>query len=261
MISLMARGYGKTYGRTIFRQTSSPICLITPELISVLPKYFPWHAPNYQSLVGHHGTSRYDKDVALYAAMAGVVMGLEQLRVRRTYDLTQRATHFTSEDAARTWTQERVRITIIAAYTAMVELTREAVSFVKDHVMFSENDLTEICCMSADAVQGETFDYMVLALPPSTSEWSEWLCEPSRLLTIISRYKLQLAIIYVFEEGVSPYAHGDSKHSIKAVLDLQQRAWTQWTWKFLVESMGWSLDNSTQPVSYTHLTLPTTKQV
>ena len=59
------------------------------------------------------------------------------------------------------------------------------------------DDRIEVCCASADAIQGETLDYMVLALPPSTSQWSEWLCDPSRLLTIMFWYRWQLDIIMV----------------------------------------------------------------
>ena len=36
---------------------------------------------------GYQGKSRYDGDVALYAAMAAVTIGIKQIYLRRTYDL------------------------------------------------------------------------------------------------------------------------------------------------------------------------------
>ena len=68
-------------------------------------------------------------------------------------------------------------------------------------------DHIEISCASADAVQGETLDYMVLALPPFTSQWYQWLCDPSRLLTIMSRYRWQLAMTHVVDDSSSEHVH------------------------------------------------------
>ena len=91
-----------------------------------------------------------------------MVVGVQQLRLRRSYDLAEWSTHFASEQAATRWASGRVRVTIVAAYTAMVEVTREAVRFVQELHASSENstnaaeDQIEISCASADAVQGET---------------------------------------------------------------------------------------------------------
>ena len=121
-----------------------------------------------------------------------------QVRLRRSYDLAKWSTHFASEEAAMAWANGPVRVTIVAAYIAMVDLTREAVRFVQErHGDYS----FEVYCASADAIQGETLDYVVLALPPSTSQWSEWLCDPSRLLTIMSRYRWQLDSIMIILGG------------------------------------------------------------
>ena len=76
---------------------------------------------------GCHGTSRDDSDVALYAAMAGVTVGVYQHRMRRLYDLTE---WNVGEEATGTWARERVEITIIAAHTATVNLTRDSVRYV-----------------------------------------------------------------------------------------------------------------------------------
>ena len=151
-----------------------------------------------------------------------------QIRLRRSYDLAKWSTHFASEEAARDWAHGPVRVTIVAAYIAMVDLTREAVRFVQER---HGDDEIEVCCASADAIQGETLDYMVLALPPSTSQWSEWLCDPSRLLTVMSRYRWQLAMTHVVDDGI--WVHAQSRRdSVQVVLDLQQnadtRCWRRW---------------------------------
>ena len=227
------------------------LSLKTSEVVSVLPMHWPARPTTNVAMSGYHGKSRYDVDVALYAAMAAVVVGVQQLRLRRTYDLAEWSTHFASEEAATMWARGRVRVTIIAAYTAMVDLTREAVRFVQglhpssEYIMGAGDDRIEICCASADAVQGETFDYMVLALPASTSQWSEWLCDPSRLLTIMSRYRWQLAMTYVLDDGISAHAHS-FRDSVKVALDLQKNADTSWTWESMLETLGWSVDNGDQ---------------
>ena len=224
----------------------------TSEVVSVLPMHWPRRQTPNVAMSGYHGKSRYDVDVALYAAMAAVVVGVQQLRLRRSYDLAEWSTHFASEQAATMWARGRVRVTIIAAYTAMVDLTREAVHFVQGRQYpYSQNirdavfDRIEIFCASADAVQGETFDYVVLALPSSTSQWSEWLCDPNRMLTIISRYRWQLAMTYVLDDGASSHAHTLS-NSVKVVLDVQRHANMCWTWQSMLETLGWRFDASYQ---------------
>ena len=128
-----------------------------------------------------------------------------------------------------------VRVTIVAAYTAMVELTREAVNFVVKRLPYEEGctleqmmrkEKLEFICASADAVQGETLDYMVLALPPKTMQWSPWLCDPSRLLTIMSRYRRQLAIAKIEYDGLSQHTKSTARRSVKAVVDLHKAAET-----------------------------------
>ena len=59
-------------------------------------------------MTGYQGKSRYDVDVALYAAMAAVVVGVEQVDLRRSYDLAEWSTHFASEEAARLWVFARL---------------------------------------------------------------------------------------------------------------------------------------------------------
>ena len=136
------------------------------------------------------------------------------------------------------WANGPVRVTIVAAYIAMVDLTREAVRFVQErHWDYS----FEVYCASADAIQGETLDYMVLALPPSTREWSEWLCDPSRLLTIMSRYHWQLVLTHVFDDGirVNGQRREDSqKDSIQVILDMQRRANSTWTWHSMLQMLN-----------------------
>ena len=159
----------------------------TPEVVSVWPRTTPYEpqTPASMSMIGYVGKSRYDVDVALQAAMAAVVVGLHQLNLRLSYNLAECQTHFNSEQDATRWTRGHVRVVIISAYTAMVDLTRDAVHYVQmgrlersdlamlANMTFDDFNRLEISCASADAVQGETFDYVVLALPPLTSQWSD----------------------------------------------------------------------------------------
>ena len=117
----------------------------------------------------------------------------------------------------------------------MVDLTREAVRFVGQ---WQGNYSSEVHCASADAIQGETLDYMVLALPPSTREWSEWLCDPSRLLTIMSRYHWQLVLTPLFDDRISVNEHDPARASIQVILDMQQRANTTWTWHSMLQMLN-----------------------
>ena len=127
----------------------------TSEVVSLQTRHRSEHPTSEVAMTGYQGKSRYDVDVALYAAMAAVVVGVEQVGLRRSYDLAEWSTDFASEEAARLWVDERVRVTIVAAYTAMVELTREAVAFVKELNASSPwNSQIEVSCVSADAIQG-----------------------------------------------------------------------------------------------------------
>ena len=90
--------------------------------------------------------------------------------------------------------------------------------------------------MSADAIQGETLEYMVLALPPMTSNWSPWLRDPSRLLTILSRFRWQLVMTYVHENRKLPIDRS-RKDPIPTILKLQDQAKVSWTWKSMLDTL------------------------
>ena len=85
------------------------------------------------------------------------------------------------------------------------------------------------------------WDYRVLALPPSTREWSEWLRDPSRLLTIMSRYHWQLVLTHVFDDAirVNGQRRDDSaRDSIQIILEMQQKANTTWTWHSMLQVLN-----------------------
>ena len=116
----------------------------------------------------------------------------------------------------------------------MVDLTKDAVKLLmKTVVPVDSHNRPTIFCATADAFQGETFDFVVLALPPSAAVWSDWLCDPNRLLTIISRYRWQLAMPWVHETSNSSRSHTLSK-SVRAVLDLQKTRSHTWTMRVLL---------------------------
>ena len=164
----------------------------------------------------------------------------------------------------------------------MVNLTRDAVDFVlKIGHRFDNPEQCKIDCVTIDAVQGETFDYVVLALPPTAAEWSGWLCDATRLLTLISRNRWQMTMPWVRE--ANPCVHDPSKSSrsttpvsapVQAILDLQRKHDKCWsvsrlmTWLLYIRCYKLQLQQRTAcgstvlcvmsgAVSYTHLTLPT----
>ena len=127
----------------------------------------------------------------------------------------------------------------------MVEVLSEAVRFVTglcDTSLNADVKIADIAisCVSADSIQGETLDYMILALPPNTKDWSEWLCEPSRLLTIISRYRWQLAMTYVINNGVSQNKHLKRLDQIDIVTNWQKRADATWKYGTLAGVLGYT---------------------
>ena len=132
----------------------------------------------------YYDQMRYDVRVALYVPMAAVVVCVcvQYLRLRRSYDLVEWSTHFTSEQSATMWARWRVGVTIFASYAAMLDLTREAVRCVQglhpssEYIMNAEYDSIEVSCAAADAIQAKhapMWFYVVVALPASTSQWSE----------------------------------------------------------------------------------------
>ena len=70
----------------------------TSEFVSVMPSWGQDHPIRDDDLLsGFHGKSRY------YAAVAALVMGLQQLSFRRDYNLSEWSRHFETQEAARTW--------------------------------------------------------------------------------------------------------------------------------------------------------------
>ena len=138
-----------------------------------------------------------------------------------------------------------VRVTVVAAYTAMVDLVRfvQGLHPAAEYIVDDAGDRFEVLCVSADSVQGETLDHMVLALPPATSQWSEWLSDTSRLLTIVSRYRRLLAMTYVVDDGIPVHAQ-NCKDAVRAVLDLQKHAGASWTWQTMLETLTFKEDDS-----------------
>ena len=108
-------------------------------------------------------------------------MCVQYLRLRRSYDLVEWSTYFTSEQSATMWSRWRVGVTIFASYATMPDLTCEAVRYVQglhpssEYIMNAEYDSIEVSCAAADAIQAKhvpMWFYVVVALPASTSQWS-----------------------------------------------------------------------------------------
>ena len=96
--------------------------------------------------------------------------------------------------------------------------------------------------MSADAIQGETLEYMILALPPVTSDWSPWLRDPSRLLTILSRFRWQLVMTYVHDNRGCTAARSRTD-PVPTILKLQTEAQESWTWKSMLDTLTLKSNN------------------
>ena len=64
-------------------------------------------------------------------------------------------------------------------------------------------------------------------------------------IRFMSRYRWQLAMTHVVNDGIR--VHEQSRRdSVQVVLDLQQNADTSWTWHSMLETLGWSVDDSDQ---------------
>ena len=57
------------------------LSLKTSEVVSVLPMHWPARPTTDVAMSGYRGKSRYDVDVALYAARAAMRMGVQQLQL------------------------------------------------------------------------------------------------------------------------------------------------------------------------------------
>ena len=210
--------------------------------------------PSDFSTVGYRGKSRHDHDVALYSALTAVFMRVCERRQRRA--LKEKHQHFDiTEETARTWSDAPVDVTIIAAYASMVDLLRLAVEFVQWLLRWAprrsredagEGSLT-VTSVSLDSVQGETFDHAVLALPPQTSQWSPYLCDPCRQMVLLSRHKVQVAISPVVDDGLSPQTNSFGT-SVRAFLELQARAREKWSWEKMTKTLG--LDSAYDDMSW-----------
>ena len=64
-------------------------------------------------------------------------------------------------------------------------------------------------------------------------------------IRFMSRYRWQLAMTHVVNDGIR--VHEQSRRdSVQVVLDLQQNADESWTWHSMLETLGWSVDDSDQ---------------
>jgi hypothetical protein len=196
----------------------------TPEVIAIPSIEVPDHVKIV--LEGHIGRSRFNVAVALSAALAAAVVGVRQveLRHKHTYAQLVECGYFDTDQELYAWKHGPVTVTIVASYTAMVEVTRKAVELVLARLSPQVKDQINIVCASADALQGDTLEYMVLALPPDAATWSEWQSSPSRLLTIFSRYRWQLAMTYVD-------CGEHTSEAVKIVKGFQKRASEVWPLK------------------------------
>ena len=90
----------------------------------------------------------------------------------------------------------------------------------------------ELFVLSSDAVQGDTWEAAVLAVPPDCSSWSQWMACPRRCLMTLSRHFRQLAI------PVLSNAANSQNTVISAVASLQQKAARVLTWEAAATDFG-----------------------
>ena len=195
--------------------------------------------------------------------MGAFVAGVAQRRLRRRLQHTSLQAHDRiriTDEMAAAWASEPVEVTIVAVYIAMVDLLSEAVRFMQDLLRHYgnddvRNDVNENClrikCVSADAVQGETFEIVVLALPPTTREWTSYLCDPSRMLTMLSRHCLQIVVPQVHNDG-NKISSPATKTSMEAFLAFQESADETWTFDSMMADLGWPSHGSDWPWPWWH---------
>ena len=91
----------------------------------------------------------------------------------------------------------------------------------------AEDALMEITVLSSDAVQGDTWEAAVLAVPSDCNTWSPWLKCPRWCVMTLSRHYRQLATLSLTNGS------GSQDPAVNAIAKFQQKAARVLTWEMI----------------------------
>ena len=92
--------------------------------------------------------------------------------------------------------QEKIDVYIVTPYRLMVPLILAALEVLLQTHNASTNQITSanFHCDTIDSAQGSTFDTTVLAIPEKLNEWSTFLTDVHRIVSMSSRAFRTMAI-------------------------------------------------------------------
>ena len=171
---------------------------VLPQIITYDPTILPWLERSQTS--GQQGNSRYDVKVCLMASLTAVCIGQLYLEAKKNYPLANWQAHFRTEEEAQDWVAAKVQVQIISAYAAECKcILPKAVTFVREILETCATDgiaveMVDIGSTSIDKSQGSTSDCTVLSLPGDTSDWTSFVADEKRVITMSSRAYYILAL-------------------------------------------------------------------
>ena len=136
-------------------------------------------------MVGKKGYSRYDLRSALCSTGVGLALAVMEQHVKQNYDLEQWSTHFPSREAAEAWVHTDTEVPVLSPFAAMEELAHVSLDFwkQKSHNLGSVKTKPS----TIDKFQGLTAEAGVLSLPSTAEQWTSFVLQPHRVLTMVSR--------------------------------------------------------------------------
>ena len=141
---------------------------------------------------GEVNHSKYDLCLAFASAGVAVSLALKRTEALQGATLQRNLDTFFGSDTLRAQEAlegEQVLVHILTPYRVMVEVLRQAVQiFVNaNEALQRKLSLDNFAFDTIDSSQGTTYDTVVLALPENLNEWTAFLGDVHRIITMLSR--------------------------------------------------------------------------
>ena len=129
--------------------------------------------------------------------MVAICLAVRMKVLYSEYDRGNWQLHFDTMEACEARINEEVHVHILTPYAIMARLLHEALA-----VLLESNPYAGMLGLTAsnfsastiDSAQGSTWDFTVLAIPEDLKDWSNFLCDARRLVTLLSRAYLSIAL-------------------------------------------------------------------
>jgi hypothetical protein len=167
------------------------------------------------------------------ASLTAVCIGQLNLEAKKNYPLAKWQAHFRTEGEAQDWVAAKVQVQIISAYAAESKcILPKAVTLIREILETWATDgiateMVDIGITSIDKSQGSNCDCTVLSLPGDTSDWTSFVADEKRVITMSSRAYYILALPRLTNSASPSSQRSTGKDlglSIRAVERLSQRA-------------------------------------